>query len=329
MNMKIKFPLLFLLIISAVSTHGQGDAVFSPGGKPVFLVFSNIHSDFNKHGSNEAFELTRVYLGYEYNFSRSLSARINVDAADPKAGELQLTAYIKNAFLQYKNDKFSGRMGMIGTDEFSVQEKHWGYRYLLKSFQDEYGFGPSADLGAAVEYSPSKIISFDASVLNGEGYKKLQSDSTFKYTLGLTIKPVQGLVLRGYTDIMKRDYAQNTLSFFAGYTLKSFRTGLEYSMQKNNKMINEHDLSGISAYAALGFAKKFSAFVRYDYLTSTTPVGAEDSWNYAKDGQLFVTGLDFAAANGIRIAPAYFGWLPADHLKAYSSRIGLYFEIKI
>jgi hypothetical protein len=327
--MKIKPILTILFLTGVLNVSGQTSNVFVPNGKPVFLVFSNIHSDFNKNGSNQAFELTRVYLGYEYNFSRSLSTRVNIDAADPKAGELQLTAYIKNAFLQYRSDKFSARMGMIGTDEFSVQEKHWGYRYLLKSFQDEYGFGQSADLGVAAEYSPSKIISFDASVLNGEGYKKLQSDSTFKYTLGLTIKPVQGLLLRVYTDIMKHDYAQNTISFFAGYTLKNFRTGLEYSRQKNNKMINGHDLSGISAYAALGFAKKFSAFAMYDYLTSTTPVGAEDSWNYAKDGQLFAAGLDFAAANGIRIAPAYFGWLPADPSKAYSSRIGLYFEIKI
>lgn len=327
--MKIKSILFVLVTACTLNAFSQSDNVFTPGGKPVFLIFSNVHSDFNKNGSNEAFELTRVYLGYEYNFSKYLSGRINIDAADPKAGELQLTAYIKNAFLQYKTDKFSGRLGMIGTDEFSIQEKHWGYRYILKSFQDEYGFGPSADLGAAIEYSPSKVISFDASVLNGEGYKKLQSDSTFKYTLGMTVKPVQGLVLRAYTDIMRHNYNQNTLSLFAGYTLKSFRAGVEYSMQKNSKMINEHDLSGISAYAALGFAKKFSAFVRYDYLTSSTRAGAENPWNYSKNGQLFAAGFDFAAANGIRIAPAYFGWLPADPSKLYSSRLGLYFEIKI
>lgn len=327
--MKIKSILFILLITGTLNASGQTDNGFTPYGKPVFLIFSNIHSDLNKYGSNEAFELTRVYLGYEYYLSRALSVRANIDVADPKAGELQLTAYIKNAFLQYKADKFSARMGMIGTDEFSVQEKHWGYRYILKSFQDEYGFGPSADLGAAIEYSPSKIISFDASMLNGEGYKKLQSDSAFKYTIGITFKPVEGLLLRGYADLMKHDYTQNTISFFAGYTIKSFRTGIEYSMQNNNKMINEHDLSGISAYAALGFAKKFSAFVRYDYLTSATPAGAENSWNFSKDGQLFATGFDFAAANGIRIAPAYFGWLPADNSKTFSSRIGLYFEIKI
>jgi hypothetical protein len=325
-SMRLILSLLF--IVSASVLKGQAQ-IFTPSGKPVFLVFNNVHSSFNDKGTNTAFELTRIYLGYEYNFTKNLYTRVNIDMGDPKSGDFQMTAYIKNAFLQYKTDKFSGRLGMIGTDQFNLIEKQWGYRYIFKTFQDEYAFGPSADLGAALEYAPSKLISFDASVLNGEGYKKLQSDSALKYTLGVTLKPVKGLILRVYTDYMKKDFAQNTLSFFAGYSVKGLKTGLEYNIQKNNKMLDDHDFSGISVWASLRFAEKYSVFARYDNLTSNTLSAATTAWNFGKDGQLFLAGLDYSPVAGIRIAPVYSGWKPSDASKKFTSTIGLYFEIKL
>ncbi len=243
------------------------------------LVFSNVNASFNKNGNSKAFEITRAYLGYEYFFSKNISSRVNLDVGDPGVGKLQMTAYIKNAYVQYKNDAFSARFGMIGVNQYNVQEKQWGYRYIYKSFQDAYNFGPSADLGAAFEYTPSKLISFDLSVLNGEGYKRLQSDSTFKTTFGVTLKPFKGFVLRGYYDIMKHNYAQTSYALFAGYTNKDFRAGLEYNIQNNNGMIDNHNFSGISLYAALNIAEKYSVFTRYDNLRSETITGQLNPWN--------------------------------------------------
>jgi hypothetical protein len=329
MKKQITIYLSILMLSTSLSSSGQASDEFKPYSKPIVLIFGNVHSSFNNSGYNNAFELTRVYLGYEYFFSKSFSTRVNIDAGDPKVGDLQLTAYIKNAFLQYKSGKFSGRIGMIGTDQYNLIEKQWGYRYIAKTFQDEYAFGPSADLGAAFEYTPSKLISFDASVLNGEGYKRLQSDSTFKYTFGATIKPVQGLTLRAYTDYMKKDFAQNSWSFFTGYAIKGLKTGLEYNIQKNNKMLSDHDFSGISVWASMRVAEKYSVFARYDYLGSRTLNGAAAAWNLDKDGQLFLAGMDYSPVTGIRIAPVYMGWKPSDASKKFTSSVGLYFEIKL
>jgi hypothetical protein len=146
--------------------HGQ-TSDFTPGGKPVFLLFSNVNYSFNKDGNSPEFEITRLYLGYEYSFSRNFSARANFDVGDPGVGGLQMTAYVKNAFLQYKTDDFSARMGMIGTDQYNLIEKQWGYRYIFKTLQDEYGFGPSADMGAAAEYKPSELAKVNI-LLNGD-----------------------------------------------------------------------------------------------------------------------------------------------------------------
>ncbi len=316
------------ITLPEINLNAQTDNEFTPYGKPLVLVFSNVNASFNKNGNSKAFEITRAYLGYEYFFSRNISSRVNLDVGDPGVGKLQMTAFLKNAYLQYKNNKLSARIGMIGTDQFKIQEKQWGYRYIYKSFQDEYSFGPSADLGAAGEYSPSKLVSFDVSVLNGEGYKKLQSDSTFKTTFGITLKPFKGFVLRGYYDIMKHNYAQTSYALFAGYTYKTFRAGVEYNMQKNNGMINNHDFSGISVYTALQLNDKYSLFARYDYLWSKTISLQGDPWNYNKDGQLFMAGFDYSPVRGVKLAPAYLGWSPRNKSLSYTSKIALNIEIK-
>ena len=46
--------------------------------------------------------------------------------------------------------------GLFDMLQFKVQEKFWGYRYLYKSYMDEYRFGSSADLGTGIQYTPFK-----------------------------------------------------------------------------------------------------------------------------------------------------------------------------
>ena len=327
-NSTLLLVLTLVLMLSDINVNAQTNEIFTPYGKPVVLIFSDVNSSFNKNGNSKAFEITRAYLGYEYYFSKNISSRINFDIGDPGVGKLQMTAFIKNAYLQYKKNNFSARFGMIGVDQYNLQEKQWGYRYIYKSFQDAYNFGPSADLGAGLEYSPSKFISLDFSVLNGEGYKKLQADSTFKTTFGLTVRPFDGFVLRGYFDMMKHNYNQTSLALYAGYTYKAFRASIEYNNQKNNGMINNHDFSGVSVYSSIALDKKFSVFVRYDNLWSATLAGQTDPWNYNKDGQLYMAGFDYSPTPGVKIAPNFQGWSPSDKQKSFTSTIALNIEIK-
>ena len=330
MRMKsiIQFFLTLIIAIQINNVNAQNDNTFTPYGNPVVLVFSNVNTSFNKNGNSGEFEITRAYLGYEYFFSKNISSRVNIDIGDPGVGKLQMTAFIKNAFLQYKNNSFSARFGMIGVDQFGVQEKQWGYRYIYKSFQDAYNFGPSADLGAAFEYTPAKYITLDFSVQNGEGYKKLQSDSTLKTTFGVTLKPYKGFVLRGYFDMMNHNHNQTSVALYAGYSVKKFKTGIEYNIQKNNGMIDNHDFSGLSVYASTAMDEKFTVFVRYDNLQSPALAGSTNPWNYGKDGQLFMAGFDYSPTAGVKIAPTFSGWSPNDRSQNFTTTIALNFEIK-
>lgn len=330
MRHRLNLLLLLPLILpgNIIKVNGQTDNAFTPYGKPLVLVYADVNSTFNKNGNSKAFEITRAYFGYEYFFSKNISSRINLDVGDPGVGKLQMTAYIKNAFIQYKKEGFTARLGMFGVDAYNLQEKQWGYRYLYKSFQDAYGFGSSADLGASLAYSPVKIVSFDLSVLNGEGYKKLQSDSTFKTTAGISLYPFEGFILRAYYDRMKHHYNQETYAFLAAYNFKGFRTAIEYNYQRNNGMINYHDFSGISAYASVNLADKYSIFARYDFLTSKTLTGDTKPWNNTKDGRYFIAGFDYSPVKGLRLAPTYYGWSPNDKSLPCTTKIALNCEIK-
>ena len=217
---------------------------------------------------------------------------------------------------------------MIGLTQFSLQEKYWGHRYVYKTFQDANGYGSSADLGAAASYKFSKMISADATLSNGEGYKHVQADSTIKIALGVTLTPVEGLNFRAYYDVLNDKVDQQTVAFFLGYTFGDYTIGAEYNYQINHSRVKDQNLYGIAAYASGKITKKMSGYLRYDYASSSTLAGATDPWNVAKDGQLFIAGVQFAPVKGILISPNYQGWVSNKGGSKFASSAYLSVEIK-
>ncbi len=328
---KLQFTFLLLIILnsSIFSQNGDTSDSFKPSGKPFAKIYTNFHSNFSDDGNTSAFEITRAYFGYKYNLSKNFSAKINLDIGNPKAGNLEQVAYLKNAMVTYKTDKFLIDFGLIGLYQFKLQEKFWGHRYIYKSFQDAYKFGSSADLGVSVTYKPHKIISLDVTVINGEGYKKIQANETYKACFGLTLKPVKGLIVRGYYDLMKDSVAQSTISAFIGYTTKKLSVGAEYNLQENHNMIKDRNYSGFSVYSSYQISNKFEVFGRYDNLSSIKIDGTDEDWNIAKDGQIIIAGLEFAPVKGLKIAPNFQGWQPAESGKSFVYGAYLNFEIKL
>lgn len=304
---KIKFTLIALFIgVIAIQAQENEKKEFVPSGKPFVKIFSNGHSTFIDGENTSAFEVQRAYFGYSYSLSENFSAKLTLDVGDPKDdGKLEMTAYLKNAALEYKTGNLKVNFGLIGLYGFKAQEKQWGYRYIYKSFQDEHKFGSSADLGVSAVYKFADFLSADVMVINGEGYKKNQSDNTYKGALGVTVTPVKNLNLRIYYDYMRKNEAQQTIALFAGYKADKFRVGAEYNILKNNDYIKENDLNGISFYTTIVASKKLNFFGRFDSLTS------KDGWNEASDGQAYIVGLEYKAAKGVKISPNYKGWNPS------------------
>ena len=309
--------ILFSMCIILNSFAQNEKESFKPSGKVFVRVFSNFNTTITNGKTASAFVLDRAYLGYDFNLSENFSGKVNFDIGNPGNGSsLEMTAFIKNAYLKYTLDKFSVSFGMIPTTQFELQERVWGYRYIEKSFQDDYKIGSSADLGISASYTFTNWLSADVIAINGEGYKKIQADNKFKTGLGLTLTPIKGLTARGYFDVMGKDSTQSTLVGFLGYEFAKGAIGAEYNLQNNFGYGKGKDLSGTSVYATVIPFKNIKLFGRYDYVTSTKLIGKTDNWNLSKDGSLIIAGIEFQPVKGVRISPNYRLWTPADKQKS-------------
>lgn len=148
-----KLILTSIIACCFISTKAQ-DAQSEPKGQAIIQVFGNFHTGFGSSRNDRGFELDRSYLGYQYSLSKGLSIKGVMDIGKSNAvNDYHRIAYIKNAMVSWKIGKLTLNGGLISTTQFNMQEKFWGYRYILKSFQDQYKFGSSADLGISASYS--------------------------------------------------------------------------------------------------------------------------------------------------------------------------------
>lgn len=318
MQLRATILSLSLLFLSVYVFSQENEEKYKPNGKGIIRIYTNYHSTFSDGDASSVFEIQRAYLGYHANFSEKISGRLILDVGDPDFGSLDMTAYLKNAYVQYTSGKLLAKIGMIGLHQFKMQEDLWGGRYLYKSFMDEHKFGPSADLGAYVSYQLHDMLSADITIANGEGYKSVQSDTTLKYSVGISVQPLKGLDFRTSYDYMSREAAQQTLALYLAYSVENMSLGAEYNYQWNHRMVQSNHLQGISVFGSY-HTKLARLFARYDNLSSPVLASEEDPWNYEDDGHLFIAGVEFNPIKGLRVTPNYQGWYPADGSPVFHS----------
>ncbi len=297
-----------------------------PKGKAIIQVFGNFHSGFGAENDNRGFELDRSYLGYQYTLGKGLQVKAVMDIGQSNNVEdYQRIAYIKNAQISWNTEKWSLEGGLISTTQFKVQEKFWGYRYIMKSFQDEYKFGSSADLGISATYNVNKWFSVDAIIVNGEGYKKVQQNDGLLYGFGTTFTPIKDVTIRLYCSLNEAadksaDDSYNYATFI-GYTHNKFSIGAEYNIYQNYGNTKDADLYGLSVYTTAKLSKAIDLFARYDNLSS------KDDWNLTKDESATIIGAQFKVGKYVKISPNFRMSIPlidgADN--KYSGYISCYF----
>ena len=278
-------------------------------GKVILTTFANMYSGFGEQNDARGFELERAYIGYQYSFNNGLSMQAVADFGRSKeVQDMQRIGFIKNAWVRWQKNGWDLYGGLISTTQFKTQEDFWGKRYVMKSFQDEYKFGSSADVGMSVAYRFCDQVSADVIVVNGEGYKKVQVNDGLQYGAGVTFTPVKGLTLRAYASYNEGadDQAEGKLNcnVFAGYAHERFNIGAEYNYQTNSDNVKDQDQSGCSVYTTISLGRKVDLFGRWDYLTS------KDDWNKADDGMAGVVGAEFKLGKYIKLAPNVRIWSP-------------------
>ena len=280
-------------------------------GKPIVTIFANHHSGLGNEVDNSGFALDRVYLGYGFSFKDQLSGSVIFDVASTKVegSKLDYVAHVKNAYLTWKRDDFSLNFGLIKTNNFGYQEKFWGHRYLMKSFKDEYGFAPSADLGISAGYAATSWLDLDVSFTNGEGNKRLVMDNNYRYGLGATFKATKELSFRAYYDLYTANgkgadkHAEQTFTLFAGYKHSLFSIGGEYVYRTNMDFTAGVDYNGLSVFSNVKLIDKLSLFGRYDYITSSV----KDAGDM---GSAVRAGVEYAPFKFLKFSPNVYSWSP-------------------
>lgn len=299
---KIKFIIASIMVCVSTGTQAQDIKKEEPKGKAIVQVFGNFHTGFGAENDDRGFELERSYLGYEYNLGKGLSVKGVMDIGKSSdVSDYQRIAYIKNAMVSWENGNLTLNGGLISTTQFNFQEKFWGYRYIMKSFQDQYKFGNSADLGISAAYKFADWISADAIIVNGEGYKKIQKNDGLNYGLGVTLSPVKGFQIRLYGGLNESPEKNNkditNMAAFMGYKSDKFSIGAEYNHILNSSYKEDADQYGYSVFASLNLSKETSLYARFDELKS------KDDWNKAKDEQAAILGAQFKLGKYVKIAP--------------------------
>ena len=326
--MKMKFIVAGLLACIGIGVQAQNVKSEEPKGKAIVQMFGNFHTGFGEKNDDRGFDLERSYLGYEYKLGNGLSVKGVMDIGKSSdVSDYQRIAYIKNAMVSWKRGDLTLNGGLISTTQFNFQEKFWGYRYIMKSFQDQYKFGNSADLGISAAYKFADWISADAIIVNGEGYKKVQKSDGLNYGVGLTMTPVKGFQIRLYGGLNEgaEDGKEDIVNMaaFLGYKCDKFSIGAEYNLMQNASNKKDADLSGYSIYATMNLSKETALYARFDELYS------KDDWNKAKDEQAAILGAQFKLGKYVKVAPNVRMAMPkADGAKEnYSAFVNCYFGL--
>lgn len=299
-------------------------------GEAILKVYSNFYKGLTEEDNSTAFEIKRVYLGYKGIISEKFRAEAKLDIGSPddqsQYSLVRRYAYFKTAYLEYYEENLSLYFGLFGMLQFDKQEKIWGYRYISKSFMDEFKYGPSADIGIGARYRINDYIETDFVISNGEGYKNLQSDNSYKTALALSIMPTNSTIFRLYYDFLKKEELQSVLSAFLAYTGNNLRIGAEWNKMYNKSYISNQDLNGFSFYGTYTLNEKWGVFGRFDHLSSNLQPDQDQPWNLYNDGSSIISGIEYSPVERINFAINYQDWVSIAANGPYKSYI--YFNLE-
>ena len=342
------------------SLHAQftmnSDSAFNAGTPNSGKLWGYMFGDFyykgnvdslNRGGGNQytgvlktrsAFQIRRLYLGYNYNITKKFAAEVLLEAAPGEVlTDSKLAFYIKLANLRVK-DLWKGTdliIGQVGTPGFTMSsEPIWGYRSVEKTIIDFRGT-PSYDFGAALEgkFDPGTgNFGYDAMVGNGTGAKP-ESDN-YKWLYG----DIWGkffdkkLYVNFYVDyngsapISGMKQSRNMIKAFVAYNVPKFTLGIEAyrNTLKNGNQATEIttgnvdfltvQAKGISIFTHGTIVKdKLNFFARYDAFNPDNKINnsiynkyiqAISGYTDPSTKEQFITaGLDYTPIKNVHFMP--------------------------
>jgi len=288
--------------------------------------------------NRNAFQIRRLYLGYNYNITKKFAAEVLLEAAPGETlSNSKLAFYVKLANLRIK-DIWKGTdliLGQVSTPGFSMSsEPIWGYRSVEKTITDFRGT-PSYDFGAALQgkFDPkTKNFGYDLMVANGTGAKP--EDDNYKWLYGdiwgkfFDRKLYVNLYMdyNGMSPVNGMEHSRSMIKGFVAYTIPTFTFGVEaYSNHlKNDNQATEIstgnvdvlsvNATGLSIFTRGTIVKdKLNFFARTDFFNPDNKidnskyhksVGNTSGYTDPSTKENFITaGLDFTPTKNVHLMP--------------------------
>jgi len=265
--------------------------------------FADIHffaqSDLNGNLTpKSSFGINTAIMGYKRTFSKTVTGTILYDVtrttnfiypdsigiASYFEGS-KYTAFLKMAEIDWKIKPWVelGLGQLLNEQYLTVQDKHWGFRYVNTTMQEYFRFGNPADFGIRMKFFPVKKLMISATVMNGEGpFRYQDGEALFQYCFNAEYRPKEHLIFKVYGDYQPHATGlgkdRSAISIFSGYKKGKWMAGAEYNMILNNAYLEGSDLRGVSLYGSFKTGEKTAVFARADYMLEYGAAENEIYW---------------------------------------------------
>ena len=305
MEKEMKYLIILITYIS-ISIAADGKI-----GGVTYFYYTNAEEE-------SAFNFQRQYFGYGGDISDQVSFKIlfDVGRTNKNDGEdSRLVAFLKKAQFDYSTSYGKISMGLIGMNTYNIQEKNWGYRFIEKSAIDKYRFSSTADLGIGFSRSITDQLNMSLQIVNGEGFKKPQSDKYHKIAFNSTYGERNLVKNSGfnagvvYTTEQTDNKPNIMTSLFGGFAGMGLRLGGQYNVVRDGqtKLVVIDSVGAIGATVELesniisvsanyAVRNNIDIFARYD-MVDDNDITNKNGENY------LVTGIVLTCNGGISVAP--------------------------
>lgn len=310
---------LFLLVLFSFTVSRSQEK----GGKLWGYVFGDYFfkivgdstsslTQYSSYGNSyQAFELRRVYLGYDYTFSSKFSSSFLLEGNDKILTNSRHGIFIKSAFLEWKAfDNINFAIGLVPTPTWSwaLNEKEWSYRSIEKTIIDMRGLGIASDLGIASRGRFDEKGNYGFAFMIGNGSAQRPEFNKYKKYYGTLyaklLKNFQAEIYADYEPISS-EKSRTTMKIFASARFHKFTFGVEgVSQARKNEIspgINVNPF-GVSTFIRgnliSGKREILNAFLRYDFYN---PDLNNDSSSYREN--FFCAGFDYMPDDNVHFMP--------------------------
>ncbi len=347
--LKLNYVVLLLAMLTFSSrvhcqnqqtTESEKPKEFKPSGKVWGYVFGDyflkVHSDSLNRGNTQysniarnfnAFSFRRIYLGYDYQISRTFSTQLLLaNENDNSDAQGERTVYIKAANLRWKNILPNNDLviGQTATPIFALlSESVWGYRSIEKTVTDMRKLNSSNDFGLLWQgkLNAKGDYGYNFMIANGtaqkpenDKYKKIYSEIYAKIFDQKLI-----LDITGDFETSGPGKSKTGIRGFVAYQSKAVHGGFEIYSQTQKAATSDTTLGvnqavnlNIVPFAMSFFIRgeiipdKLNYFARFDHYNPDNKFNPsiEYSTKVATDKQDFITaGIDWMPVKNVHLMP--------------------------